>query len=201
MGDLFVLSVLWTLCCIPVITIIPASAALYYATTKSVRKDHGNAFPQFWKAFRENLRQGVIINIMFLAFLFVVLLWFGFSNQFDPSTMQGIIFVVISRALIITFALGVPLLAPLLSRFSMKVLEFWMNSYFIAVRHILTVLLVLVELLIGAYLLYAFPPFLIIVPGTIALLTSYAVEPIFLRYIKTTAGGGKDYWFLKTEED
>ena len=39
--DVIVLSLLWTLCCIPVITIGPATTALYYAIVKSIRKDRG----------------------------------------------------------------------------------------------------------------------------------------------------------------
>ena len=38
-ADMFLLSVLWLICCIPIITIGTSTIALYYATVKVVRRE------------------------------------------------------------------------------------------------------------------------------------------------------------------
>lgn len=39
--DVFILTLLWAVCCIPIITIGPASTAVYYVTLKLVRDEVG----------------------------------------------------------------------------------------------------------------------------------------------------------------
>ena len=53
-ADLIILSALWTVCCIPVITIPTASGALYYAIVKAVRKGHGDASHFYFTLICEN---------------------------------------------------------------------------------------------------------------------------------------------------
>ena len=55
--DFFVLSVLTVLCSLPVVTAGAALTALYYVTLKMASDEEGKVVPQFWQAFRGNLRQ------------------------------------------------------------------------------------------------------------------------------------------------
>ena len=71
--DLVVLSIVFTLCCIPIVTIGTAWAALYYAVVKTVRRHRSYAVREFWHAFKDNLRQGVIVHIIWLLFAFMML--------------------------------------------------------------------------------------------------------------------------------
>ena len=61
--DAFVLHLMWVLCCLPVVTAGPSTAALYYALIKDVRDEEGHYVRAFFKSFRTNLRQGMIIGI------------------------------------------------------------------------------------------------------------------------------------------
>ena len=56
-ADMAILSLLWIVMCIPVLTVIPSSIALYYTAAKVLKRDCGNVFPEFFRSFRENLRQ------------------------------------------------------------------------------------------------------------------------------------------------
>ena len=49
--DLILLSALWIACCIPIITIVPATAALYYVTIKMARKEETRTVVGFFYAF------------------------------------------------------------------------------------------------------------------------------------------------------
>lgn len=63
--DLIVLNLLFLVCCIPVVTIGPAITALHYVTTKMAgEKDGTPVVGNFFKSFRANFRQGVLMGIL-----------------------------------------------------------------------------------------------------------------------------------------
>lgn len=61
------LSIIWTVCCVPVVTIGPATAALYYSVVKAIRKERSYPVKEFMSAFRENLKNGAAITAVLLV--------------------------------------------------------------------------------------------------------------------------------------
>ena len=74
--DAFVLHLVWLVCCLPVVTFGSATAALYYALIKDIRDEEGHYIRAFFKSFRTNLKQGILIGVPDL--LIGVLLIFAF---------------------------------------------------------------------------------------------------------------------------
>ena len=62
-SELLELSLCWTLCSLPVITAVPAAAALYHTCALCVRRGEDGAFGRFLRSFRQNLRQGCILSV------------------------------------------------------------------------------------------------------------------------------------------
>lgn len=62
--DLVGLSLLWILLCMPVITIGPASAALYFTVVKVFRHKKDEAFKTYLRAFFGNLKQGIPLTVI-----------------------------------------------------------------------------------------------------------------------------------------
>ena len=50
--DIILLSLLWTACCLPVFTIGPSSAALYYTVEKCLLRGEGQPYRAFFHSFR-----------------------------------------------------------------------------------------------------------------------------------------------------
>jgi len=67
MADLVILSFLWFVCCLPVLTIGPSSAALCFVAMKLARKEEIRVVPTFFQSFKVNFKQGIILNLIFLA--------------------------------------------------------------------------------------------------------------------------------------
>lgn len=65
LGDMIILHVLWLLCCIPIITIGPATAAAHYVAMKLVRDEGRSVIGMYVKSFRKNFRQGIILGVIF----------------------------------------------------------------------------------------------------------------------------------------
>lgn len=88
-ADLVVLSLLWILCCIPVVTIVPATAALYYVTLKMARKEDYRPVFHFFRGLRDNLKQGSILTLVFAVI--VILLYADYRIMTLPTQEIGAI--------------------------------------------------------------------------------------------------------------
>ena len=60
-------SLLWLLACVPLVTLVPATAALYYACMKAIRRDWGGPSAAFQTSFRENWKQGIGLSLVVLS--------------------------------------------------------------------------------------------------------------------------------------
>ena len=76
--DFVGLSIFWIALCLPVVTIGPATAALYYTVVKVFRhKSDDGAFGMYWKAFVQNLRRGIPATLIFIPVM--LLLAYGYD--------------------------------------------------------------------------------------------------------------------------
>ena len=66
---MMLLSVLWVISSLPLITIGAASSALYYAVVKAILNDEGTAWGNFWTGFRVNFKKATIIWIPVLLLI------------------------------------------------------------------------------------------------------------------------------------
>ena len=57
-SEVIIAGFLWLIACIPIITIGPASAALYYTIVKVVRKKHSTVTIAFWHSFKGKFKAG-----------------------------------------------------------------------------------------------------------------------------------------------
>ena len=65
--DIVILNALWTICSIPLITMGAATSALYYSMLKICRETDSSMTGMFFHSFRQNLRQGCGLTILFGA--------------------------------------------------------------------------------------------------------------------------------------
>lgn len=118
MTDIMWLNILTIVCCIPIVTAGAAFTALHYSCLKLVRGEEGYVTKDFFKSFKMNLKQGIIISIILLVI--VVLLFFDFwylltdqqTGMLESVVLAGLGVVVILLACTIQF------LFPILARFN-----------------------------------------------------------------------------------
>lgn len=65
-ADLVALNLLWLICCVPVVTIGPSTAALYTVARSMARKEAPAVARTFFQAFRSNFKKALLV---FLALL------------------------------------------------------------------------------------------------------------------------------------
>lgn len=71
-SDLIILNLIFMLSCIPIVTIGASISALHSVCLKIVRGQESYMWQGFWKAFRQNFKQGTILWIIsILLFIFI----------------------------------------------------------------------------------------------------------------------------------
>ena len=75
-ADIIIAGFLWLIFSIPIITIGPASIALYYTVAKVCRRKRDTVWHAFLHAFKINLKQGIACTVIYLLYLGVIIFYF-----------------------------------------------------------------------------------------------------------------------------
>lgn len=187
-GQLIVLSMLWTVCCLPVVTIGASSTALYYTVVKVVRRDRGRVLSAFFTCFRENFWQSVSVNLCYLG-IFAVLALAALPRLLGgdiPYAVLGLTFLVL-----IPFAYSYPVL----SRFYHKGGALARFLLLLSGRYVYVGALCAALLLGAAVLVLSNGASLLFVPGIYAYIQSLMLEPLFRRYSSQTDEDRFKVWY------
>ena len=179
--DVFILSSLWVICCIPIITIGAATTALYYSSVKAIRKDKGYVIKSFFHSFRMNF---IPATLLWLVFLLVGILLYGcfiFTAVLSDKSLQ--FFMLCFYMFLFFLFLGVGCYAfPVLSKCSMDNMSILRFSLGLVIRHFPSTILLVLFVVLAVLVMWTAPLAVLILPGTISLLYSLPMERILIRY-------------------
>lgn len=116
MADLMWLNILTLICCIPVITIGPSLTAMHYMALKIVRNEECYITRGFFKSFKENFLQGIVIGVIML---FVMLLLIGdFVLLKNPDLGFSKFLQILITIIAVLFLFTVMYVFPVLAKFA-----------------------------------------------------------------------------------
>lgn len=180
------ISVLWIVCSIPIITIGPASCAAYYAMAKSVRKNEDTVTRDFFKSFKQNFFQGMIMTIIYLviafAFSFATVFYYRGSGQFNLG-MRWLFYILI-LVLLCTVAYAFSFL----SRFGISTLHAITYPIAISLMHLknsvglIVFRAAAVIILYWSYNTFMFAILILMLPGFLCFLDTFMIEPVLKKY-------------------
>lgn len=181
--DVVGLSVLWIALCLPVVTIGPATAALYHTVVKCVRGRESGAFGDYLRSFRANFKVGLGATLIMIP-LFLLLLggyrivcWYGTHL----GGMAYILYVAYYFALVLPAGV-LCWLFPLLGRFEYSVRELFRTAFQLTIAHLpSTVIVVLLTFQSAVFCLNRWWP-VVFLPSVAVLLVSLFTERIFQKY-------------------
>ena len=175
LADLIILTIIWSLVSLPIITIGAATTALYYVTTRQLSDREGYVTRDFFKSFKQNFIQGTILTVILI--FFVVILFMNITMTY--GTIFFYISIVIAYEVIITAMYAFPILA----RFDLKAPQVIRNAFFMANRHIFTTWTCFV-LAFAMFALCYFWPFLFVVcVGLYCFISSIFFMMVFRKYV------------------
>lgn len=180
--DVVGLSIAWLLLCLPVVTIGPACAALYYTVVKCLRQKEQGTFGVFFRAFRDNFKQGAVVTLICLPVAAALVFGYVVMQAHWGSPLGAVMFVAYDVALLVPAGL-VCWLFPLLGRFRFSLKELFSTALILTFRHLpSTVVVVLLTLEVGVACVQRWALALFL-PALCALLTSLFFEKRFLKYL------------------
>lgn len=178
LGKLIVLSAMWLIGCIPVITIFTSNAALYYAVRKSVRMEEGSAVRNFLKSYKINFLPGCAITAIVSA-LVILMMWLTALLQSsmlpNSALLMGFVFVVF----IILY------IGPVLSRFNIGIIRAIKLAFVASLQYAHFSILFLLALAVLVFLQFYVLPiaFIFVVPGVWTWASTFLMEKVLSRYI------------------
>lgn len=190
MTDMVFLSVLWFVCCLPIVTIGPATVAMYYVALKWARKEEVKIVATFFQAFKKNFKQAAIMNLMFLVVGAVLL-----ADYFIMATMHtsrgdlsSTVFLVMGIWMLCIMFYAYPLQA----QFFNTIRQTLINAALLSARKIVTTVIVFVlnmlPVILGfispAVLIRTSPVWVLLAPGVVAFANAKLFAKMFDPFIK-----------------
>lgn len=152
-ADIMILNLLFIATSIPVVTIGASITALYSVTLKQVDGKDPYICREYFSAWVKNFKQSTILwlFVMFSGILF----WLNFNVV--TSTGISVIFAILMVIAIVVLVLILLYLFPLIAKFNNTLPNMVVNSLFLAVRHLLTTIMMAVTNGFFLYLTISYP--------------------------------------------
>lgn len=182
--DCMILSVLWIIFSLPVITAGAASAALYTTIYEYIRKDKGTLWRTFWNAFRENFKRSTAVwCITLLIQLFIIADVMIFRSMKINGELLGSLYPLMLVVFLISVTWSVYTSA-YAARFNGSARDVLRLGFLLMAIHPLRSLGVLISVLCGAALVITVPGFIAVMPAAVYLLCSVFLEKVFLLHMR-----------------
>lgn len=197
--DVAWLNILWLVCSIPIVTIGPSTTALYYVMLKLVRDEESHNTRSFFRSFKQNFKQGVIIWIIMAAVFFFFVMDIRAYRTFQNNIATVLSFLFIG--LLIIYVLMMNYVFPVLSKFDNTIRRTLQNAFIMSIRHIgWSLLMSVVFIGIMLVLIWIFPPLMILGYGLVAFINSYVLVHIFDKYIPKEEEHENEDMFMTNRE-
>lgn len=131
--DMLVLTGLWVLTSIPVVTIGASTAALYDVTLNLADNEEGYVIRSFFRAFKENLRQGIFAGI--LAIAGGIFLGCDLYVYYHMENNAGIVMFWASLILMVVYAMTILYLFPLMARCRTDLKHLFIMAFVMSIKN------------------------------------------------------------------
>ncbi len=150
--NVFIISILWLICCIPVFTFGPATIAAFSVTLKMADDREGYVGRQFIQAFKANFKTGIPYSFIFFGGAYICWLDFSLFNQLENNPLPLLIAGIVATFI---FVMCFIYAFPLAARYENTVIRTLKNSFKIAerfwVRTISLAIILVIEAIIILY--------------------------------------------------
>lgn len=184
--DILKLNFMWIIFCIPIVTIGGSTIAAFSVLLRMSEDQEGNVIKDFWKAFKENWKQGILIGLLPPICFEAVFLDFQLYNAVEKGGL-GILIVGCFSAYIFIFCLIY--VFPLLARYDNTVINSIKNSFRIGMKFFGRTFLLLVIIALEVLIIFWNPT------------TKFVGALIGPACIMYTISGVAMHIFRKIEED
>lgn len=201
-GDFLILGFLMVVFSLPVITIGASVTAAFYVALKLVRDEEGYVFKGFIKSFKENFKQGFLIELIVGALsIFVIediricMYWAEGGNSLARLAMYVFFGIALLLIAVITYVF------PMLAKFNNTVIGTIKNALIISMHHLgqTFVMLLATGILVGITVKF-FTAAIVTIPLGLYV-DSYILSRVFKIYADQSVSQTEDDRIQDTAQD
>ncbi|MBP5492136.1 MAG: YesL family protein [Clostridiales bacterium] len=179
LGDIIMLSFFWLICSLPIVTMGPATCALYFAMHKRFADKSETPVRDYWRSFKGNLGQGIVLNIILLLYAGVTgfnifVAWKGFNGIKLPDW-----YLPVAILLVLPLVFCVPYVFPYLARFKNSTKNTLFHSFTFATMYAGHTLLMWLFMILSLAVMIAFFPSMLFMPFVCCYLCRRLIERDF----------------------
>ena len=187
--DVVLLSLLWTVTSLPIVTMGASTAALYHTVDKVLRREEGGLWKEYWRVFARDFKRatGLWLILLLIAAVMVVNCFLVFSFEWETETLRSLmqIVVIFVVALIACWA---QFWFPYLVRFDDPVKKVLKNTLAMMMAHSGVTIRLLGILLVTVFmeniLAQTMPVLTIVMPVAYIVAVNRVTEKLFASYIQ-----------------
>lgn len=194
--DIILLSLLFIVFSIPIVTMGASFTAMYYTSVKCIRRGRSYIFQSFWKSFKENFKESTIIWLILIVMSLILSLNLWYSTKLISGT-TGFILSCVYGMMGVSIALCCVYIFPVLSRFSMGVKKLIQTSFLVALKHLPYSVLMVLIFGVCVLAIFILPPLVFVLPAAGSLIFSLPMERILKKYTPASEDNSKDEWYLE----
>ena len=186
--DMGVLTLIYLVFCIPVITIGAATTSLYYVSAKVLRHNRSYVWTEFWRSFKMNFVQSTIMWLIMVVISVLLVFNIQIVGITDAESSRGGYLAGVYVAMLFIVLCISCYIFPFISRFNTKLTQIMKLSLYCAFRHFLHTLLLIAILLAMATVVYFVMItniiiFLLVAPGLAGFVYTFPMEHIMKKYM------------------
>ncbi|WP_175486785.1 YesL family protein [Sediminibacillus halophilus] len=174
------LNMMWLVCCLPVITIFPATTALFAVVRQwHLKGIDSGVFQIYISKFRDNFRKSFVIGLLWLVGGAV--LYFDASILLIYSFPGSSILFTITMFAAILYGITMPNLFFMLVNYELTILNVMKNALLLSISKILHALSYATIFVAGVAIVYYFPFFLLIIGSLLAFIMYYIFDKLIIQ--------------------
>ena len=178
-GDVVIISALFLLFCLPVVTIGASVTALYYTVYRKYYKKYDNISKDFIHSLKDNLKNGIIVHLIYTVYCAIAgfNIYFAFFGLGDVRLPDWYMIVSLFPLLPVIFTL--PFVYALMARFDNSIKGTIKNSFTLCMINFPKIILIWIIIIIAIAVSIGFPPAALVIPAGAAYLCQMITEKAF----------------------
>ena len=163
--DVFVLNVLWLLCCIPIVTAGPATTAFSYAMINLVRGEETYVSKDFFHSFRSSFKQSLIAGLLLMAV--GAFLAADIYIAYKSGTGVYTFFMVLFFIFFVLWCFVTLYTVPLIAKFDNSLRNTLIRAFTLSIKNLPQTLMMLFALALALWLCHLLPGLIFIAFGVV----------------------------------
>lgn len=181
-GEFCALSILWLLCCLPIVTIIPSCVSLYDSIAHCVLGTEDGPYRRFFRTLKAELLRGIGLTVLWAVAVFLLLYGYQITALAGEGTFAAIYSMLYAGTMLIPLAM-MAWLIPIQSRFYYGIIDLHGTALRFSVAHLPTTAAILGILLVTVVILMFIPPLVVLLPAICVTLQAALIEKVLVQYM------------------